>query len=1404
MKKSILLGLALYVSVLLSAVSHSVSFSTADLEFTQESSGYDVLRMQDCLVTENRGEPELPVKFINLIIPSGMEVDNINISQQYQFLEESYFINPSPGSLIIGEDFLPAEPNPDIYNSTSIFPSECVEVISHGYFDGGNRIVTLAIYPVQYIPKDGIIQFNSNINFTLTFKSSDQPTTLSHYRLAKYDAMYDKILRSMVENDGDVDMYKYQPTILSETREGDVEMYIIGEAEFAADFADFIEWKRMKGLSIEYRDIASIQATYPFGDNWNGHNIADMAGSIRAFLRDVYSDSLTVYALILGGSTDFDSTPSIDDDELPIRYSCWSNDSWLKLIDHDNNPQTPPVPPGWAPNNNFWRIPTDLYFQDFDGNYDLEGDTDNYYGERGGYHPDTQIYYPADPIDKYPEVFTGRLILSDQEDLDNHEQIRRWIDKLITYETNPGYGDFDYLDRTVLFDGFWFNDDQSPWYGNTIYGNNLDNILNGNFSYYEEVEPNHSVMFPTGTYVLDEMNDDVGFSHFYWHGSKYLVDNHSIPNTGGHPVCALDYYDDYWLAEPTNGFDNLIENGKYSFCFMISCNPGSYDKSQGASTDYWGNRISMAETFSTYLDQQGGPTIVANTNSGYGYISGNGGISEDIELYFLNNLFYNQCYNAGIALSEAKTHVVHTSESGHCVQLCTTLFGDPEMEVWTDIPEYLEVQHNYWTNSVTVTCNGIPVENVDVYFSTANCSEDDFVQTDVNGVAQCNFVYQEICVNKHDYIPYIKRIVRGSETWANVTNQKWDIIIPSGSTLNVNCDLNLLSFGGKNAQIIVEEGGTLNVNANAVINGYTKTFVPDESSDIQVVIPGNKIEVYGNLTVNNATFSSIDDNYWDGVFIYDCTNILMINPTFENCNLTSEDSEVTISDGAFTNSWIKQYREDIEVDGVAFTNSFFYANGISDSPLQQSQKTTIENCCFDNSVTGTAIYITTYSDFEIVNNPSISTNGTSISIHESGSGRTHLISNNFISGNSTGYGILLYHSYAEITGYNNIYDKYAGIVGLNNSEITLVGDDEGGPFQTIRNNIGDEVVFSHDSFPSVFHYNRIYDNTHEYDFVKCNGHEGGSLPHNVTQNYWGTIFDPLLDFYPVGAFEYEPQWNPIPGDPDEAELLYTQAQQYEEEENYDLARSTYQSVIENYPESEFAAASAKQLLALEKKIGESRSIQDFAALKMYYETEPNMSYNTDMQNLASDLSNYCDIEMANYETAIGYSESIIANPPSLQDSVFAVIDAGYTYLLMETSSRSNFVGQIASLKPNSREEFDQNREQLIDELLGGNYENPENIVPSHVILNNNYPNPFNPTTTISFSIPNENKVDLAIFNIKGQKVKTLISTELDKGSHSVIWNGVDDSGKIVSSGVYFYKLSVDGKSKAVKKCLMLK
>ena len=85
----------------------------------------------------------------------------------------------------------------------------------------------------------------------------------------------------------------------------------------------------------------------------------------------------------------------------------------------------------------------------------------------------------------------------------------------------------------------------------------------------------------------------------------------------------------------------------------------------------------------------------------------------------------------------------------------------------------------------------------------------------------------------------------------------------------------------------------------------------------------------------------------------------------------------------------------------------------------------------------------------------------------------------------------------------------------------------------------------------------------------------------------------------------------------------------------------------------------------------------------------------------------------------------------------------------------------------------------------------EKQVITKPILHKNYPNPFNPTTTISFSLPEEENVEIVIFNIKGQQVKTLYKGMAEEGEHKMIWNGKDTNNKLVSSGFYFYKLKTN-------------
>lgn len=87
-------------------------------------------------------------------------------------------------------------------------------------------------------------------------------------------------------------------------------------------------------------------------------------------------------------------------------------------------------------------------------------------------------------------------------------------------------------------------------------------------------------------------------------------------------------------------------------------------------------------------------------------------------------------------------------------------------------------------------------------------------------------------------------------------------------------------------------------------------------------------------------------------------------------------------------------------------------------------------------------------------------------------------------------------------------------------------------------------------------------------------------------------------------------------------------------------------------------------------------------------------------------------------------------------------------------------------------------------------------------LHPNYPNPFNPQTTLSFSLAKASPASLKIYNLKGQLIRTLISSQLAKGDHTAVWNGTDDNNQPVSSGVYLYKLETPDFNRSQKMVLM--
>lgn len=97
----------------------------------------------------------------------------------------------------------------------------------------------------------------------------------------------------------------------------------------------------------------------------------------------------------------------------------------------------------------------------------------------------------------------------------------------------------------------------------------------------------------------------------------------------------------------------------------------------------------------------------------------------------------------------------------------------------------------------------------------------------------------------------------------------------------------------------------------------------------------------------------------------------------------------------------------------------------------------------------------------------------------------------------------------------------------------------------------------------------------------------------------------------------------------------------------------------------------------------------------------------------------------------------------------------------------------------------------------------ETAVPREFSLSQNYPNPFNPHTVIEYALPKKSRVNITVYNLLGQKVKVLKDVLETAGYKRIVWDGTDDSGNEVTSGIYFYRI-VAGDFNKAKKMVIVK
>jgi len=361
-------------------ISGSVDFSTADLVFST-STGFDIIYLKGSDITDQVGEPQLPVKLLHVGLPPGSKVEQVVVTKaESQTLPNDYRVFPAQPPQILSlmnEPISFVQPKPKVYNLLEEYPGKLVEYTKTGFM-GGYQLAGLLVYPVQYIPAQKKIKFYSHIEFKIHYTSGGKTPLAVKKRSEAVEAVYEKIIQKATLNPKHATLnMKAEKLLPSLLPPGDYEYVIITDTTFVGTFQTLANWKTKKGVPAKIVTTDWIYANYSGYDN---------AEKVRNFIKDAYQNWGNIWVL-LGGDTNI----------VPDRIA-WAMDCEY----------------GGTSGN---EIRCDLYFSDLDGTWDANGN--HIYGE------------VADSVDMYPDVLVGRASCSDVS------KAEALVNKLLTYQINP-------------------------------------------------------------------------------------------------------------------------------------------------------------------------------------------------------------------------------------------------------------------------------------------------------------------------------------------------------------------------------------------------------------------------------------------------------------------------------------------------------------------------------------------------------------------------------------------------------------------------------------------------------------------------------------------------------------------------------------------------------------------------------------------------------------------------------------------------------------------------------------------------------------------------------------------------------------------------------------------------------
>jgi hypothetical protein len=612
------------------------------------------------------------------------------------------------------------------------------------------------------------------------------------------------------------------------------------------------------------------------------------------------------------------------------------------------------------------------------------------------------------------------------------------------------------------------------------------------------------------------------------------------------------------------------------------------------------------------------------------------------------------------------------------------------------------------------------------------------------------------------------------------------LLLENNSTLNINSHSlslsnSILSLTNSNltvndANIELREASSLNITDNSSfttsgicwLTGNTSYSYYDPATNyelygVDILVPGDRIVVENSYINLGENTSLSGDTLWDGLYMYDCNNENETSLIKSNMN-NLQKIIISNSNLEFSNNLIENCGQ------MAFYNcSDVYAENvdyIGNNFGIYSEESTIElyNCKIENNGT------------------------TGLCITNSGNAIVNYINSTKIM-NNLGRGVQVRNAFVSISGSstnpttieNNNLDGFVGFGPVNSYFESNI---------LIKNNGGSEIIGTENGFP----YFMVITASPSTTIIDDNN-DGGldkyllMLLGDGTRNCCGVNIDFSNQerFYPsFSNFSF-----PIIIE-DFIEDMFRTALMKVSEKNFLEARDELKVIISDYPSTSTAEKALVWLPFVEFACGGELS----ELLQFIEDTDSEISL------LArKDAESTAMIVYKNYLGAIEKLEYVINNPPSDEKKLLAELDQAFCYYKANLV-KADKLPQNISYMPKNATEYKEIYNTITNKIMTINDDFDTDTEISPVPSLSNYPNPFNPETNIAFTLSNESNVKLSIYNLKGQKVKSLISSRFTKGQHSIIWNGRDNNNSDVSSGIYFYKLETDSKTITKKMILM--